>query len=75
MVDSIGGRTAVANNGQIIEGIRQGVYEAVVAAMGSSNRSGNNTAVLNVNGREFARAICRDMRAVTEEHGVSLIST
>ena len=29
------GRTAVANNEQIVEGIRQGVYEAVTAAMGS----------------------------------------
>ena len=27
------GRTAVANNDQIVEGIRQGVYDAVVAAM------------------------------------------
>lgn len=29
------GRTAVANNEQIVEGIRQGVYEAVSAAMGN----------------------------------------
>ena len=38
MVGSIGGRTAVANNDQIVEGIRQGVYEAVMAA----NSNGNN---------------------------------
>lgn len=35
MVGTIGGQTAVANNDQIIEGIRQGVYEAVSAAMSS----------------------------------------
>ena len=33
MVGTIGGRTAVANNDQIVEGIRQGVFEAVSAAM------------------------------------------
>lgn len=37
MVGTIGGRTAVANNDQIVEGIRQGVYEAVTAANGSGN--------------------------------------
>lgn len=33
MVGTIGGRTAVANNDQIVEGIREGVFEAVSAAM------------------------------------------
>ena len=38
MVGTMGGRTAVANNDQIVEGIRQGVFEAVSAAMsGGSN--------------------------------------
>lgn len=32
MVGSIGGRTAVANNDQIVEAIRQGVYDAEMAA-------------------------------------------
>lgn len=41
MVGTIGGSTAVANNDQIVEGIRQGVFEAVSAAM--SNGGGNNT--------------------------------
>jgi len=43
MVGTIGGRTAVANNDQIVEGIRQGVYEAVSAAM--VNNSGGETQV------------------------------
>jgi hypothetical protein len=34
MIGTMGGRTAVANNDQIVEGIRQGVYDAVVAAQG-----------------------------------------
>ena len=76
LVGAIGNRTAVANNDQIVAGIRQGVYEAVTAAMSQQgNKNGGGTAVLNVNGREFARAIYRDMQAVTKEHGISLIKT
>ena len=37
MVGSLGGKTAVANNDQIVEGIRAGVYDAVVDAMNQSN--------------------------------------
>lgn len=35
MVGTMGGKTAVANNDQIVAGISQGVYSAVVAAMGN----------------------------------------
>lgn len=38
MVGSINGHTAVANNDQIVQGIKQGVYEAVMSAM-SQNRN------------------------------------
>ena len=37
MVGTMGGHTAVANNDQIVEGIRQGVYDAVVAANANGN--------------------------------------
>jgi hypothetical protein len=37
LVGTIGNRTAVANNDQIVESVSRGVYQAVVAAMGSSN--------------------------------------
>ena len=36
MVGSIGSRTAVANNDQIVDSVSQGVYQAVVSAMGQS---------------------------------------
>lgn len=45
LVGNIGGRTAVASNSDILEGIRQGVFEAVVAA----NSNGEN----NVNVRVY----------------------
>ena len=36
LVGSIGNRSAVANNDQIVESVSRGVYQAVVSAMGSS---------------------------------------
>lgn len=42
MVGSMGGHTAVANNDQIVEGIRQGVYDAVMAA---NNNGGSDVSV------------------------------
>ena len=38
LVGSIGGRTAVANNDQIVEAVSSGVYQAVSSAMGNGNR-------------------------------------
>ncbi len=39
LVGSMGGRTAVANNDQIVDGIRAGVYEAVVEAMSGQRQA------------------------------------
>lgn len=41
LVGTMNGRTAVANNDQIVEGIRQGVFEAVSAAMNGGNQDVN----------------------------------
>jgi hypothetical protein len=48
LVGTMGGRTAVANNDQIVQGIKQGVYEAVSMAM----RNGGNTVQLDVRADE-----------------------
>ena len=72
------GKTAVANNEQIITGIKQGVMEAMMTVMGSQGSNGNNRNtefVFELNGREFARAIYNDTKAVAREHGGSLINT
>lgn len=55
MVGTIGGRTAVANNDQIVAGISSGVYQAVVAAMGTN---GSNDRPINIylDGREIAQS-------------------
>ena len=39
LVGTIGSRSAVANNDQIVESVSKGVYRAVVQAMGQSNGS------------------------------------
>lgn len=63
MVGTIGGRTAVANNDQIVEGIRAGVYDGVMAGM--SNVGGNNDVNLKVylDSREIRAGLQRLDRA------------
>lgn len=51
MVGTMGGRTAVATNGDIVEGIRQGVYEAVVA--GNNNGGGDVQVHVYLDSREI----------------------
>ena len=68
------GRTAVANNEQIVEGIKQGVIEAILTA-GNVDNGGNHTTIIDINGREFFRATYDDQRAVARERGISIIST
>lgn len=73
MVGTIGNRTAVATNNDIVAAIEGGVYRAMASAIGSGSRSGGTT-VFNINGREFMRAIWDDRNAVIAEHGVSLVT-
>ena len=46
LVGNIGGRTAVMNNDQIVESVSAGVYQAVLAALGSNNDDGGNTNIV-----------------------------
>ena len=60
----------------LIAGIRDAVYEAMVAAVTGRTAAGRQNSVkLYINGREFARATYDDQVAVAREHGVSLIKT
>ena len=74
MVGTIGGRTAVANNDQIVAAIEGGVFRAMSAAMSSNGGSGNHTTIIDINGREFFRATYNDQKAVAKERGISLIA-
>ena len=63
MVGTIGGRTAVANNDQIVEGIRAGVFEAVSAAMSNGGGNGDVNLKVYLDSREIRAGIQRLDRA------------
>ena len=68
LVGSIGGRTAVANNDQIVEAISIGVYNAYMDAM---SRSGGNKqpTIVQINGREVFRAVQDESTAYSRRTG------
>lgn len=59
----------------LINAIQDAVYEAMMAAMGMQGRNSSHQTVLDINGREFFRAIWDDYKAVARERGVSLVNT
>lgn len=63
LVGSINGRTAVANNDQIVEAVSQGVYSAVLSAMGSME-SGSNEQNINIylDGKQITASVERTQR-------------
>ena len=69
MVGSMDGKTAVANNQQIIEGIKQGVYEAFMSAMESQpDKDGNINLSVYLDGRQIKSEIDR----ISQSNGVSI---
>lgn len=74
MVGSIGRRTAVANNDQIVEALKAGVYEAVVAATGGgNNQNGGQAQVVsaNVNGKNLFEFVVDYARGETVRTGAN----
>ena len=53
LVGSINGRTAVANNDQIVAAVSQGVYEAVAAAMGANRSDGSQNINVYLDGKQI----------------------
>ena len=68
LVGRIGGKSAVANNDQIVEAITTGVYQAVVAAMGQGSRGDQNVNVY-LDGKQIYSSVKR----TEAERGVSLM--
>ena len=71
------GKTAVANNEQITDGIATAVYNAFMRANadGGNNRSVTvNPGKIYINGKELMRVTYDDRKAVDNEHGASLLS-
>ena len=69
MVGSIGNRTAVANNDQIVESVSQGVYRAVVQAMSQSG--GNQVVEAKVNDKVLFEVVVSRNRQETMRTGYS----
>lgn len=66
LVGNIGGKSAVANNDQIVDAVSQGVYRAVVQAM---SQSGEQTVEAKVNDKVLFEAIVNRARQETMRRG------
>ena len=68
------GKTAVANNEQITQGIAQAVapavYNAVVSAM-QSTQKGNSDVIVNIDGKQVFKAVQRQANDYTAQTGLS----
>lgn len=69
LVGSINGRTAVANNDQIVAAVSQGVYEAVVSAMSGTRGSGGQNINVYLDGKQITAAVEKRQ----SERGMQLI--
>lgn len=75
MVGSIGGRSAVVNNDQIVEAIAKAVYEAFTMAMRvvSKNDNADKEIVFDFNGKQFARLILPELNEEARRLGYDSI--
>ena len=71
LVGSINGRTTVANNDQIVEAVSQGVYNAVLAAMGNNGSGGSGEQ--NINVYLDGKQIYTSVKKAENERGRSLM--
>ena len=69
MVGRIGSKSTVANNDQIVEGISEGVYAAVLAAMRASESDGGQSVNVYLDGKQITSAVEKRQR----ERGASLM--
>lgn len=65
------GRTAVANNDMIIEGIEQGVYNAVLNAMSNQSNDGGDI-VFMIDSEEIARASMKGQRKLDRRYNTTV---
>lgn len=72
MVGTIGGRTAVANNNDIVAAVSEGVFQAVAQAMGGGSSMSNTEIAVYMDSEVVARAADRGNRALNRRYSVSL---
>ena len=66
LVGTIGSRSAVVNNDQIVESVSAGVYRAVKAAMG---QNGGGVIQLILDGSKVAEVVADNVNAITRRTG------
>ncbi len=59
-----GGKTAIMNNDQIVESVSNGVYKAMIEALGTMQGNDGGDTVLYLDGRELARATRKAARSI-----------
>ncbi len=70
LVANFGGGTGVANNEMIVSAIESAAYKGMARAMDEASRvDSEQVAVVNINGREFARATFSDIVAEGKRRG------
>lgn len=69
LVGSIGNRTAVANNDQIVEGISAGVYNAMVSA----NTENSNYIVVNVGNKKLYSGMVKGISNENNRYGRTVV--
>lgn len=69
LVGNIRGKTAVANNDQIVSAVSQGVYQAVVAAMGGTTQNGEQNVNVYLDGKQIYASV----KKTEAQRGVSLM--
>ena len=77
MVGSIGGRTAVANNGQIVDAVSIGVEKAISRAMANNGGSSNNSApiievTVKADSETLYRTVKRGERKASGRYGTAV---
>lgn len=73
MVGKFGSQTAVANNQQIVDGVSQGVYSAVIAAFNQLNGSDSNDKTINLNVFLDGRQITAAVEETQRNKGISIM--
>ena len=71
LVGQIGNKTAVANNDQIINGIANGVYRAMMAANGNGSKPININATFTVDGEVVGRKVIKYHNGIVMQTGES----
>ena len=71
MVGKIGNRSAVVNNDQIVDGISEGVYAAVMAAMKATNGGDGQNINIYLDGKKITAAVEKRQK----ERGATIMGT